>query len=286
MKIYISLLFLFVRQFLNCQTIINGGVTNRHFGQGLIDDKFEITFELDEIIRPNYFDNCFIGQIRQYIGRYYYEPQGEYINIAGVIKLKNIHTLENDTIILFEFDANFNKIATIMGKLTLNSFTGVRVQKNNGQSFNFAITFEKNNFTELSITSSKGVFSLPVNHENKYNQNIFEQIKVIESNDKNYVVCKLSLTHCYQLNCRGTSCGDYNVYIRLYSLSNNNNSFKEYFLSGYDLNYGGSRELVEEKINMNIYNAKVIQYDNGVESHYAITIDFNNLEDGIKELKL
>lgn len=173
-----------------------------------------------------------------------------------------------------------------MGKLTLNSFTGVRVQTNNGQSLDITVTFEKNKFTELSVTSSKDVFSLPVNHENKFNQNTFEQIKVIESNDKISAVCKLSLTHCYQLNCRGTSCGDYNVYIRLYTLSNNSYSFKECFLQGYDLNYGGSRELVEEKINTNFYNAKVIQYDNGVESHYIITIDFNNLEDGIKELKL
>ena len=64
----------------------------------------------------------------------------------------------------------------------------------------------------------KGIFTLPIDHGNKFNQNEFEVINIQEYENKTFVLLKLNLTQCLALNCRGAGCGGTNLYLRLYEI--------------------------------------------------------------------
>jgi hypothetical protein len=286
MKILIAILFLTNLYELSSQSVNNYGRTTKYLGKGSIDNNLSITFELDAIDRPHYVDQCYIGVFEQFIGRYYYDKFEQYINIVGTKITKFEERQNSDTITLFELDENFNKIATFKGLIVGNKFNGVWSKYNKNKNLSFSITFDSNKFTELYVSTPKGIFTLPIDHENKFNQNEFEVIKVKEYEDKTFVLLKLNLTHCSALNCRGHGCGGTNLYLRLYEIQNRSYKIHESFLQGYGYD-GNARDLMEEKIGEDFYKAKIRQYNGeNTETYYSVDVNFAEIHKGIRKMKL
>ncbi len=282
----ILLVFLFLTNFyeLSSQSVYNNGRTNIYSGKGTIDNNLSITFELDAIDRPYYDDHCYIGFISQFIGRYYYDKFEQYINIVGTKITKFEELQNNDTITLFELDDNFNKIASFKGLIIGNKFNGVRSENN--KNLSFSITLDSNKFTELYVSTPKGIFTLPIDHGNKFNQNEFEVINIQEYENKTFVLLKLNLTQCLALNCRGAGCGGTNLYLRLYEIQDGSYKIHESILDGYGMD-GKHRDKIEEEIGVDFYRAKIRQYNNEhSETYYNVHVNFVEIYKGIKEIKL
>ena len=147
-------------------------------------------------------------------------------------------------------------------------------------------TFDSKKFTELYVSTPKGRYTLPIDHRNKFNQNEFEVIKVEEYEDKTFVLLKLNLTHCSALNCRGRGCGGTNLYLRLYEIQDRSYKIHESFLEGYGYD-GHPRDLMEEKIGVDFYKAKIRQYNGeNTETYYTVHVNFAEMNKGIREIKL
>jgi len=247
----ILLVFLFLTNFyeLSSQSVYNNGRTNIYSGKGTIDNNLSITFELDAIDRPYYDDHCYIGFISQFIGRYYYD-----------------------------------KFEQFKGLIIGNKFNGIRSENN--KNLSFSITLDSNKFTELYVSTPKGIFTLPIDHGNKFNQNEFEVINIQEYENKTFVLLKLNLTQCLALNCRGAGCGGTNLYLRLYEIQDGSYKIHESILDGYGMD-GKHRDKIEEEIGVDFYRAKIRQYNNEhSETYYNVHVNFVEIYKGIKEIKL
>ncbi len=286
MKILLTILFVTNFYVLSSQSVNTYGRTIKYIGKGTIDNNLSITFELDVIDRPHYVDHCYIGVFSQFIGRYYYDKFEQSINIVGTKITKFEEPQNNDTITLYELDDNFNCIATFKGLIVGNKFNGVWSKNNKNKNLSFSITFDSKKFTELYVSTPKGRYTLPIDHRNKFNQNEFEVIKVEEYEDKTFVLLKLNLTHCSALNCRGRGCGGTNLYLRLYEIQDRSYKIHESFLEGYGYD-GHPRDLMEEKIGVDFYKAKIRQYNGeNTETYYTVHVNFAEMNKGIREIKL
>jgi hypothetical protein len=71
----------------------------------------------------------------------------------------------------------------------------------------------------LEIKTTKGFTILPINnlidYLNIYNQNEYQIKKVIQKNDKIYVLVSLAFTVCGAIKTRGSGCGGHDVFLRL-----------------------------------------------------------------------
>lgn len=286
MKILLTILFVTNFYVLSSQSVNTYGQTIKYIGNGAIDNNLRITFELDVIDRPHYVDHCYIGVFSQFIGRYYYDKFEQPINIVGTKITKFEEPQNNDTITLYELDDNFNCIAIFKGLIVGNKFNGIWSKNNKNKNLSFSITFDSKKFTELYVSTPKGIYTLPIDHRNKFNQNEFEVIKVEKYEDKTFVLLKLNLTHCSALNCRGHGCGGTNLYLRLYEIQDRSYNIHESFLDGYGYD-DHPRNLMEEKIGVDFYKAKIRQYDGeNTESFYTVHVNFAEMNKGIREIKL
>lgn len=260
--------------------VTNLGITKRFEGSGKIDN-YDINFILDVITRPHYVDGDHVGEIQQFSGKYYYKEYEKDIFLSGtrlILFTQGLPTMD-DSIKLFEFDKNYNKTAVFTGVLSKTSFVGNWVSVRNSKQLSFKVLFDQRKFTLLEVITSKGLTILPFNSLGIYNQSEFEILKVIEKSQKTYVLATLAFTTCGALKVRGSGCGGHEVYFRLYEIQKNSVEYSEVKLGGYSESY-------TQNINNNECAFKVSQFVNNTEIIKIYKVKFNNIEDGITEIKL
>ncbi len=268
---------------LNAQ-VLNSGITNRYQGSGNIG-KYEIEFTLDVIVSPYYEKGDHVGEIQQFSGRYYYESQNKNIYLWGTRKITFFQgmRISNDSIKLYEVDESFNKVAIFEGLLKDDSFSGLWSKIDNKMLLPFNIKFNQSNFTLLEIKTSKGNVILPFtsmsDYINKYNQNEYRLIKIIEKNNKTYVLISLSFTVCGAIKTRGQGCGGHNVFLRLYEISKNGTTFSEVKTDGYPI------LSTSESLNKNEYKVSVSTSSFQDEITKEYIVNFNEPYKGIQEIK-
>lgn len=280
--------FLLQVSLLNAQQINNLGVTERYQGSGHIDE-YQVEIIIDIIERPLYENTDLVGVIQQFSANYHYTRFKQEIRLVGTRKVyfSRREEVEKAPLVLHELDEDFNKVAEFSGIFNKNSYKGKWTRNDHKRQYNFEINFDEDSFTELRIKASDGYVILPNYHINKFNQNKYDVIKIIERSNKTYVLTKLHLTTCGALKGRGSGCGGHDQILRLHEITGNEIKILEVVLEGYTEGYTGGHVFhlfSGDAVNKDRYSAKVVCFNKGKESIKLFEVDFNSIEAGIREV--
>jgi len=241
---------------------------------------------LDYINRPYYENGDHTGNFQQFCGSYHYNDSDEIRPLFGkrLVLFNDENNIIHNPLYLYELDEDFNKKSFFKGNFTEHSFKGDWHVYKTKKTLKFNVQFDLKKFTEIQIKTSKGNILLPINHINKFNQNEYKILKVIEKEDVTFVLMRLNLTNCSVLKARGSGCGDIQKYLRLYEIKKNEIKFSEYLLDGSaDEGYHFFNN--EEKISKNKYIAKVVCLEKDAEVRKLVVVDFKKIYKGIKVIK-
>tara|TARA_R110002153_G_scaffold272627_2_gene441602 strand:- start:7786 stop:8709 length:924 start_codon:yes stop_codon:yes gene_type:complete len=278
---HLGLLFLltfFFIQTSNSQSIENFGRTNRLIGTGTIGKDLKISMTLDLISRTDYSsDMCITKNYDQIIGSYSYLKNGGGIPIIGQRINWTFDSGENDSLVVYELNDNFDKIAEFKGNLSKSSFSGTWINLKNKKELPFQINFNSTYFGNLSVLF-KGERMLLSGFETFSFQSTYELIDKIEKNDTLYLITRTMEPCCGYYNCRGMNCGGSNEYLYLSILTQNYQKYyKELISSGCNW-----LEIVNTTKTSDAYG--VVTEDS--EGQYIVKIDYNNFGKGIQKIKL
>ena len=271
------LLIFFVQTSIS-QGIENFGRTNRLIGIGTIGKDLKISMTLDLISRTDYSsDMCITKNYDQIIGTYSYLKNGGSIPIIGQRINWTFDSGENDSLVVYEFNDNFDRTAEFKGNLSKSSFAGTWINLKTKKELPFQINFNETYFGNLS-TLFKGERIQLLGFETNSFQGKYDLIDKIERNDTLYLITRTMEPCCGYYNCRGMNCGGENEYLILSILTKN---YQKYY-----------KELISSSSNWcEIVNITKASDAYGVvtensEGQFIIKITYDNFEKGIQKIKL
>ncbi|MGB3545492.1 MAG: hypothetical protein WBA17_00845 [Saprospiraceae bacterium] len=282
----ITALLIFFTSTLTAQTLTNHGLSQRWEGDGTIECKYAISITVDRIARPHYINGDHVGEYVQYSGTCRYDNSSQNISLVGSrVQLFSQDGQYGDSLLLYEMDEQFNKVAVFDGSLTRNGYIGFRQMIGSPDRKEFALTFTMERFTELEVSTPWGKRLLPTGHHNQYNQNHYKLIRTAEQGGKMYVLVQFDLTVCGAVKSRGQGCGGHYQYLRLYTLTPAGVTYQEVLLNGRDAQ-SNSRKLVTAQIKKEGYTGIITGYRATSEVRVEFSVNFDRLQDGIRETKL
>lgn len=272
------LLILFI-QTISSQNIENYGRTNRLVGTGTIGKDLKISMTLDLISRMDYStDGCIIKNYDQIIGTYTYLKNGGSIPMIGQRINWTFDSGENDSLIVYELNDNFERTAQFKGTLSKSNFSGTWINLKTKKELPFQIHFNSTHFGNLSVLY-KGERIQLLGFETNSFQSTYELIDKIERNDTLFLITRTYEPYCEYYNCRGTGCGGDDEYLVLNILTKNSQKYyKESLSSPSDW-----CEIVNTKKTSDSYSI-VLKNETGTQ--FLIKIEYNDFEKGIQKIKL
>ncbi|MFP4026114.1 MAG: hypothetical protein ACLFVR_16455 [Thiohalospira sp.] len=272
------LLLILLIQTISSQNIENFGRTNRLVGTGTIGKDLKISMTLDLISRTDYSsDRCIIKHYDQIIGTYTYLKNGGSIPMIGQRINWTFDFGENDSLVVYELNDNFDRTAEFKGILSKSSFIGTWINLKTKKELPFQINFSATNFGNLSILY-KGERIQLLGFETNSFQSTYELIDKIERNDTLFLITRTMEPCCGYYNCRGMNCGGANEYLILSILTKDYQKYyKELLSSSCDW-----CEIVHTTKTPDSYS--FVKEDN--EAQFIIKIEYDNFEKGIQKIKL
>ena len=272
------LLLIFFIQTISSQSIENYGRTNRLVGTGIIGNDLKISMTIDLVSRTDYSsDGCIIKHYDQIIGKYTYLKNGGSILLTGQRINWTFDSGENDSLVVYELNDNFDRTAEFKGNLSKSSFAGTWINLKTKKELPFQINFSDNYFGNLSILFKGERIQLTWYETNSY-QSTYKLIDKVERNDTLYLITRTMEPCCGYYNCRGMNCGGKNEYLVLNVLAQNYQKYyKELISSGCNW-----CEIVHTTKASNAYG---VVTENS-EGQFIIKITYDNFEKGIQKIKL
>jgi hypothetical protein len=278
---HLGLLFLLTIIFVQTsisQSIENYGRTSRLIGTGTISKDLKISMTLDLISRTDYSsDMCITKNYDQIIGTYSYLKNGGSIPIIGQRINWTFDSGENDSLVVYELNDNFDRTAEFKGNLSKSSFAGTWINLKTKKELPFQINFSATYFGNLSILYKGERIQLSGFETNSF-QSTYDLIDKIERNDTLYLITRTMEPCCGYYNCRGMNCGGANEYLYLSILTQ---KYQKYY-----------KELISSSCNwLEIVNTTKASDAYGVvtedsEGQFIIKIDYNSFGKGIQKIKI
>lgn len=238
---------------------------------GKINDNLEIYMEINVDSEFDYDKGCIIGNYYKIFGTYSYVKFNKPIVLVGTTK--NI----NDSIVLFELDSNFDKVASFKGILTQTEFSGIWTSLKKSQSYSYAFKRDLNKYGYCSLWKS-GCNIILDQISNPNSQGSNELISYNVKANKTFVLIESTEPCCGAYNCRGSGCGGENIYLNIFEI-------KDCFIINNIRQIISSTcnwiEVNDRKEDDNSLNLNVSIGENGSPVDYTIIVDKKNLDKGI-----